>query len=70
MNDAVNVETIKFKRPSSEKVEVGIRVSDNSGRTIIIDKDLNPIVHGDLNIIFNASYEGYLGDAVNYIINF
>lgn len=58
MNDIVTVETIKFKRPSSDNIEVGIRVSNDAGRAIIIDKDLNPIV--------NASYEGYLGDAVNY----
>ena len=61
MNDVVNVETVKFKRPSSDNIEVGIRVSDNSGKAIIIDKDLNPIVH--------ASYEGYLGDVESYPLN-
>lgn len=62
MDDIVTVETIKFNRPSSDKVEVGLRISNDAGRAIIIDKDLNPIV--------NASYRGYLGDAINYTLDF
>ena len=62
MSDILTVETIKFKRPNSEKVEVGIRVSNDAGRAVVIDECLNPIV--------NCSYEGFLGDNSNYILNF
>ena len=62
MKDVLTVETVKFKRPSSDKEEIGLNISNDFGRSIIIDIDLNPVV--------NASYEGYLGDACNHILNF
>lgn len=60
MDKILTVEIIEFKRPNSDKVEKGINVSDDTGRAVIIDSDLNPIVH--------ASYEGYCGYSVNVVL--
>lgn len=46
----VNVEKIRFSRPSSDNLEVGLRITD-FGKSIIIDRDFN--------IVINCSYEGY-----------
>ena len=46
----INVEKIKFSRPSSDNVEIGLSISD-SYKSIIIDKDFN--------IVINCNHEGY-----------
>lgn len=42
----IYIEKIDFKRPSSNKLEQGIRISsDELFRSIVIDSDFNPIVN-------------------------
>lgn len=42
----IRIERIDFHRPSSDKMEEGIRITnDELERSIIVDKDFNPIVN-------------------------
>lgn len=42
----IRIERIDFHRPSSDKMEEGIRITDDElERSIIVDKDFNPIVN-------------------------
>lgn len=52
------VETIEFTRPNSYKIEDGLRVSDDTGRAIVIDTDMN--------IVINCSYSNYHNDTKTF----
>ena len=42
----IRIERIDFHRPSSDKMEEGIRITDDElERSIIVDRDFNPIVN-------------------------
>ena len=42
----IRIERIDFHRPSSNKMEEGIRITDDElERSIIVDRDFNPIVN-------------------------
>lgn len=42
----IRIERIDFHRPSADKMEEGIRITDDDlERSIIVDKDFNPIVN-------------------------
>ena len=42
----IRIERIAFHRPSLDRMEEGIRITnDDTGRSIIVDKDFNPIVN-------------------------
>ena len=42
----IRIERIAFHRPSYDKMEEGIRITDDDlERSIIVDKDFNPIVN-------------------------
>ena len=56
----IDVERIKFKRPNSEKEELGLMIGE-FGRHIIIDNDMN--------IVINCSLEGYCNDRKEYNLN-
>lgn len=51
----VDVQRVKFKRPNSNKEEIGLMVGEY-GRHIIIDNDLN--------IVINCSLEKYINDRI------
>ena len=53
----VTVERMKFKRPNSDKEEIGLMIGE-FGRHIIIDNDLN--------IVINCSLEKYIDDSINF----
>lgn len=56
----VRAEIVKFKRPNSDKEEVGVMIG-NFDRHIIIDNDLN--------IVINCSIEKYLNDDIIFNLN-
>ena len=51
----VDVQRVKFKRPNSDKEEIGLMVGE-FGRHIVIDNDLN--------IVINCSLEKYVNDRI------
>ena len=53
----ISAERVKFKRPNSNKEEIGLMIGE-FGRHIIIDNDMN--------IVINCSLEKYFCDKVNY----
>lgn len=53
----ISAERVKFKRPNSDKEELGLMVGE-FGRHIIIDNDLN--------IVINCSLEKYMCDKVEF----
>ena len=53
----INVERVKFKRPNSDKEELGLMIGE-FGRHIIIDNDMN--------IVINCSLEKYINDKIEY----
>ena len=56
----VTVERVKFKRPNSETVELGLMIGE-FGRHLIIDNYMN--------IVINCSLEGYCNDRKEYTLN-
>lgn len=53
----IEVERIKFKRPSSNKQELGLMIGE-FGRHIIVDNDMN--------IVINCSLEKYINDKIQF----
>lgn len=60
MINLIDIETIKFSRPNSNTEELGCRVTNGEGKSIIIDMDFN--------IVLNASYKAYKNDSVRLLI--
>lgn len=56
----ITYETVKFRRPNSDKIELGFQISDTFDRKIIIDTDMN--------IVLNYSLEAYKCDVSNVAI--
>ena len=56
----IETEGVKFSRPDSDKEEIGCRVTNGEGKSIIIDSDFN--------IVLNASYLGYFGTPQRIIL--
>ena len=56
----VSVERVKFKRPNSDKIEIGLLVGE-FGRHCIIDNGMN--------IVINCSLESYYNDRTEYNLN-
>ncbi len=56
----MKAEVVKFKRPNSDKEEVGVMLGE-FGRHIIIDNDLN--------IVINCSLERYTNDNITFNLN-
>lgn len=53
----IDVERIKFKRPNSNKEELGLMIGE-FGRHIIIDNDMN--------IVINCSLQKYINDRIQF----
>lgn len=56
----VSAERVKFKRPNSTKVELGLMIG-TFGRHLIIDNELN--------IVLNCSIEEYCKDIIHFDLN-
>ena len=56
----IKAEVVKFKRPNSDKEEVGVMLGE-FGRHVIIDNDLN--------IVINCSLEKYTNDSITFNLN-
>lgn len=57
----ITAERVKFKRPSSDKEELGLMVGEFGLRHIIIDNDLN--------IVTNYRLEKHMWDRVEFNLN-
>lgn len=53
----LDVERVKFKRPNSDKIEVGLLIGE-FGRHIIVDDCLN--------VVINCSLESYANDSKSF----
>ena len=51
------VQRVKFKRPSSDKEEIGLLIGE-FGRHVIVDNDLN--------VVINCSLESYINDRIQF----
>ena len=60
MQITYQIETIDFKTPNSDKLESGLRISDDKGRSIVLDTDFN--------IVINCSYEHYYNNITTYTV--
>lgn len=58
----MNVETVIFSRPNSNKKEEGLRITQG-------DTDRSIIIDSDMNIVINAVYHEYHDDIESYILN-
>ena len=53
----IEVERVRFKRPNSDKEELGLMIGE-FGRHIIIDNDMN--------IVINCYLEKYINDRIQF----
>lgn len=53
----VSAERVKFKRPNSDKTEIGLMIGE-FGRHLIVDNDMN--------IVINCSLEKYINDSIQF----
>lgn len=57
----LDVQRVKFKRPNSNKEEIGLMIGE-FGRHLIVDNDLN--------IVINCSFEKYIDNRVQFNLDF